>query len=310
MAPAIEIEGLTKVYKGLFGRSEVLAVDNLNLRVEQGEIFGLLGPNGAGKTTTIKLLLHLIFPTKGEMRIFGVDVRKAKNRERIGYLPEDPNFHKFLTAEEFLNFHGKLYGMRKNVRKERIKELLKTVDLIEQRRKKLANFSRGMLQRISIAQALINSPDLLLLDEPTADLDPIGKKEIKDLFLRLKEEGKTIFLSSHLLSEIEKVCDRVAILNKGRLIKIGSIDELTKVEKFVEITVSNLNNTITKALQKIVLIVEITGNKVLARIENENIISQILDVIKEKGGKLISLSPKRESLEERFFKIIKGEKGE
>lgn len=234
----IETRGLSKDYKGFWGRTKVRAVNKLDLRIYRGEIFGLLGPNGSGKTTTLKLLLGLLHPTEGEIRILGGSPYDARVRRRIGFLPEETYLHKFLNARETLDFYGQIFGIPKKERKERIHALLNEVGIgREAQGRALREYSKGMMRRIGLAQALINDPELLMLDEPTSGLDPIGAREVKDLMLELKKKGKTILLSSHLLADVEDVCDRIAILFGGNLKKIGDVDDLLKMKEVFEVRV-------------------------------------------------------------------------
>lgn len=222
----ITTEGLTKEFRVGFRMKRVLALDNLNLKVEEGEIFGYIGPNGAGKTTTLKIMMGLIYPTSGNVQIFGRDIKDINIKMDIGFLPEAPYFYDYLTAREFLDFYSQLFGLGKKERERRIEELLDMVDLRLVKDTQLRKFSRGMLQRIGIAQALINDPKLVVLDEPMSALDPVGRTKIRDVILRLKDEGKTVFFSSHILSDVEMICDRVGLLVNGKLKEIGKLEEL------------------------------------------------------------------------------------
>jgi len=222
---AIKTEGLTKAYRSFWGRKKVLALNKLNIIVRKGEIFGLLGPNGSGKTTTLKLLLGLIFPTAGMAHVLGKTTDDVTVKSRIGFLPEESCFYRFLNADETLDFYGQLFRIPGKERKLRINRLLNRVGLEFARKRPLKQYSKGMLRRIGIAQALINDPDLIILDEPTSGLDPIGTRETKDLVLELKSQGKTVLLCSHLLSDVQDICDRVAIIDKGELQISGTIGE-------------------------------------------------------------------------------------
>jgi len=226
----IVTEGLTKIYRDFWGRQKVHALVGLDLGLERGEIFGLLGPNGSGKSTTIKLLLGLIFPTAGRARVLGLAPGTPAVNQRIGYLPEESYLHRFLTGSETVDFYGRLFGMDRRQRRRRTEELLDLVGLdARARARQLREYSKGMSRRIGLAQALVNDPELLLLDEPTSGLDPIGTREMKDLILRLKSQGKTILLSSHLLADVQDVCDRIGILDRGHLKKIGRVRDLLLV---------------------------------------------------------------------------------
>ena len=237
----IETRNLSKVYRDFWGRQKVRALKALDLEVRKGEIFGLLGPNGSGKTTTIKLLLGLLFPTSGQALVFGKDASDVKKNERIGYLPEESYLYKFLNAEETLDFYGRLFNMTAAQRKERSAELIEMVGLTGARRRQLKEYSKGMTRRIGLAQALINNPDLIVLDEPTSGLDPIGTREMKDLILQLRDEGKTVILCSHLLADVQAVCDRIAILIQGELKELGRVDSLLKVKDVTQIRTSSLS---------------------------------------------------------------------
>src|SRR5438874_12549000 len=219
----IETRSLTKIYRDFWGRQKVRALSALDLQIRKGEIFGLLGPNGSGKSTTIKLLLGLLFPTSGQALVFGKDATEVTKNERVGYLPEESYLYKFLNAEETLDFYGRLFDMSASVRQERTNQLIEMVGLNWARRRQLRGHSKGMTRRIGLAQALINDPELILLDEPTSGLDPIGTREMKDLILKLRDQGKTILMSSHLLPDVQDVCDRIALLHQGQLKELGRV---------------------------------------------------------------------------------------
>jgi ABC-2 type transport system ATP-binding protein len=224
----IEIRNLTKIYRDFWGRKKVRAVNALSLDIRKGEVFGLLGPNGSGKTTTLKLLLGLLFPTEGEIKIMGKSAADVSKNERIGYLPEESYLYRFLNAEETLDFYGRLFNMSSAVRRERTEKLLELVKISHARKRQLKEYSKGMTRRIGLAQALINDPDLVMLDEPTSGLDPLGNRDMKDLILDLKQQGKTVLMCSHLLGDVQDVCDRIAILYGGELKVLGRVDELLK----------------------------------------------------------------------------------
>jgi ABC-2 type transport system ATP-binding protein len=237
----VETRNLSKVYRDFWGRQKVRALNALDLEIRQGEIFGLLGPNGSGKTTTIKLLLGLLFPTSGQALIFGRDATDVSKNERLGYLPEESYLYRFLNAEETLDFYGRLFDMPAKVRKQRTAELIEMVGLGWAKRRQLKEYSKGMARRIGLAQALINDPELILLDEPTSGLDPIGTREMKDLILTLKKQGKTVLMCSHLLADVQDVCDRIAILHQGELKELGRVDSLLKLRDETEIRVRGLS---------------------------------------------------------------------
>jgi len=274
----IETRNLTKIYRDFWGRQKVRALKALDLEVRRGEIFGLLGPNGSGKTTTIKLILGLLFPTSGRVLVFDKDASDVRKNERIGYLPEESYLYKFLNAEETLDFYGRLFNMSAAERKRRIDELIHTVKLDWARRRQLKEYSKGMTRRIGLAQALINDPELILLDEPTTGLDPIGTREMKDLILRLRDEGKTVLLCSHLLPDIQDVCDRIAILHQGELKELGRIETLLTVQDVTQIRAKGLTEVAEQ---------------------------EIRDVITRHGGELVGMEHPTTTLEELFLGIMR-----
>ncbi|HZZ28008.1 MAG TPA: ABC transporter ATP-binding protein [Pirellulales bacterium] len=239
--PVIETRNLSKTYRDFWGRQKVRALKALDLTIYRGEIFGLLGPNGSGKSTTIKLLLGLLFPTGGRAIILGKDATEVKKNERIGYLPEETYLYKFLNAEETLDFYGRLFDMPPALRKQRAEALIDMVGLSWARRRQMREYSKGMARRLGLAQAMINNPELILLDEPTSGLDPIGTREMKDLILKLKAEGKTVLMCSHLLADVQDVCDRIAILHQGELKELGRVDNLLKMRDITQIRASGLS---------------------------------------------------------------------
>lgn len=254
MSPDVVIEtrSLSKVYRDFWGRQKVRALKALDLEVRRGEIFGLLGPNGSGKTTTIKLLLGLLFPTSGQALVFGQDATEVSKNERLGYLPEESYLYRFLNAEETLDFYGRLFDMPASVRKERAAALIEMVGLQQAKRRQLREYSKGMTRRIGLAQALINDPELILLDEPTSGLDPIGTRDMKDLIIRLKEQGKTVVMSSHLLADVQDVCDRIAILHEGELKELGRVDALLKVRDETEIRARGLSDACKEEIRSVI----------------------------------------------------------
>ena len=248
----IETRSLTKVYRDFWGRQKVRALKALDLEVRRGEIFGLLGPNGSGKTTTIKLILGLLFPTSGQALVFGRDATDVTKNERIGYLPEESYLYRFLNAEETLDFYGRLFNMPRAVRRQRVADLIEMVGLDWAKRRQLKEYSKGMTRRIGLAQALINDPELILLDEPTTGLDPIGTREMKDLILKLRDEGKTILMCSHLLADVQDVCDRIAILYQGELKEMGRVDSLLKVRDVTEIRAAGLSAIAQEEVKQVI----------------------------------------------------------
>lgn len=308
----IEIENLTKDYEvGFWKKKKVRALDGLSLSVERGEIFGFLGGNGAGKTTTIKLLMRLMFPTAGSAKILGRDISDVKMHARIGYLPENPYFYDYLTARELLNYFAELFGIEKTERKRRVEDLLDKVGLEETSRgKQLRKFSKGMLQRVGLAQSLINEPEIVFLDEPMSGLDPVGRREIRELIADLREKGVTVFMSTHILSDIEALCDRVAILRKGKLAATGKLDELLtqsgETQSF-EITLNGISPEalapILQNLNPVSLVSTASGARI--QIEEESQIESVLAASRNLGGKLVSVQPVRQSLEELFVRETK-----
>ncbi|NUQ61753.1 MAG: ABC transporter ATP-binding protein [Pirellulales bacterium] len=248
----IETRNLTKVYRDFWGRQKVRALKALDLEIRRGEIFGLLGPNGSGKTTTIKLLLGLLFPTSGQALVFGREATDVTKNERIGYLPEESYLYRFLNAEETLDFYGRLFNMPSAIRRQRAADLIEMVGLTKTKRRQLKEYSKGMTRRIALAQALINDPELVVLDEPTTGLDPIGTREMKDLILRLRDEGKTILMCSHLLADVQDVCDRIGILYQGELKELGRVDSLLKVRDVTEIRTTTLSEAAKEEIQQVV----------------------------------------------------------
>ena len=255
----VETRNLTKIYRDFWGRRTVHALKSLDLQINRGEVFGLLGPNGSGKTTTMKLLLGLLFPSDGEALIFGRDASDVRRNERIGYLPEESYLYKFLTAEEILDFYGRLFRMPAVVRRQRVGDLINMVGLGWAKKRQLKEYSKGMTRRIGLAQALINDPELVILDEPTSGLDPIGTREMKDLILSLKQQGKTVLMCSHLLADVQDVCDRIGILFQGELKEIGRVDSLLKVRDVTDIQASLLP---PEAVEEIRRVVEKFGGEV------------------------------------------------
>ena len=248
----IETRNLTKVYRDFWGRQKVRALKALDLEIRRGEVFGLLGPNGSGKTTTMKLLLGLLFPTSGQALIFGQDATEVTKNERIGYLPEESYLYKFLNAEETLDFYGRLFNMRSMVRRQRAADLIEMVGLSWAKRRQLKEYSKGMTRRIGLAQALINDPELILLDEPTTGLDPMGTREMKDLILKLRDEGKTVLMCSHQLDDVQDVCDRIGILHQGELKELGRVGDLLKVRDETEIRTSGLSSEAQQEIREVI----------------------------------------------------------
>jgi len=249
---AVEVKNLTKVFTLGLKKEYVVAIDNLSFEVKAGEVYGLIGPNGSGKSTTMKVVLGLMAPSKGEARVFGLDSGDIRARNEIGFLPENPYFYKHLTGAETLRFYGKLCGMRGRELENRVTELLKLVDLQGAANRRLGGYSKGMLQRIGLAQSLVQNPRLVILDEPTAGVDPIGSRQIRDLIMHLRDEGYTVFLCSHLLEQVQEVCDRVGILFQGRMRKEGRLEELISIEDQTTLTLEGASPELLARLHELV----------------------------------------------------------
>ncbi|MDA1014927.1 MAG: ABC transporter ATP-binding protein [Planctomycetota bacterium] len=273
----IETRNLTKIYRDFWGRKKVRALNSLSLDVHKGEVFGLLGPNGSGKTTTLKLLLGLLFPSEGSISILGRSASDVEKNERIGYLPEESYLYRFLNANETLDFYGRLFNISAAERRDRAEELIKMVGLQDARRRQLKEYSKGMTRRIGLAQALINNPDLVMLDEPTSGLDPIGTREMKDLILKLKDQGKTVVMCSHLLADVQDVCDRIAILYSGELKVEGRVDDLLKSREQTQLLTSTLD---------------------------ESALDEIKQVLRKHNAELLQVDQPTTNLEELFLRIV------
>lgn len=274
----IQIRNLSKIYRDFWGRKKVRALNSLSLDVHKGEVFGLLGPNGSGKTTTLKLLLGLLFPTEGEVKILGKPASDVTKNEKIGYLPEESYLYRFLNAEETLDFYGRLFNIPGDERRKRTDALIQRVGIQHARRRQLKEYSKGMTRRIGLAQALINNPELILLDEPTSGLDPIGTRDMKDMILKLKEEGKTVVMCSHLLADVQDVCDRIAILYGGELKVLGRVEDLLKDQGITQIRTDRLDPETLKEVEQL-----------LAR----------------RGAKLHDVDHPTNSLEDLFLKTVR-----
>ena len=298
MPAAIEIHSLRKVF------GEKVAVADLTLMVERGEVFGFLGPNGAGKTTAVKMLLGLIAPTSGEGKLLGLPLGDHLGRERVGFLPEHFRFHDWLTAEEFLRLHGELYRMSSDRLRQRVPELLDLVGLAPHAGKRLRTFSKGMLQRIGLAQALLNDPKLVLLDEPTSGLDPVGRRLVRDIIHDLREGGTTVFLNSHLLSEVEITCDRVAFIKHGVVLRTSILQELVEGELTVEVRARGLTSEVLSGLSRWSPSVRADGEHLSLTLAGEADLPDINRYLVERGVDVYSLSPQNISLEDLFIQIV------
>ncbi|MFQ5776627.1 MAG: ABC transporter ATP-binding protein [Terriglobia bacterium] len=306
---AIEVTGLSKDYPyGFWRRRWHRGLDDVSFAVEEGEIFGLLGPNGAGKTTTLKILLRLIYPTAGSACLLGRPIEDVDVHSHVGYLPEAPYFYDYLTAREFLDYCGQLFGYDKPTRRQRINALLEQVALTEAADVALRHFSRGMLQRVGIAQALINDPELVFLDEPMQGLDPIGRREVRDLIRALHAGGKTVCFCSHVLADVEALCARVAILNRGRLHGLGALEEILQLQvKVHEVLIAQPSAALTNSLAAISDGVCRTGEKVTLTVPDGELF-KVIDCVRQHGGRLVTVQPVRVSLEDYFFEHFGTEK--
>ncbi len=307
MPSIVQIENLTKDYEvGFWRKRKVRSLDGLSLVVNRGEIFGFLGANGAGKTTTLKILMRLIFPTAGSARILGQDIADVSMHQRIGYLPESPYFYDYLTALEFLDYCGQIFGLSASDRQERSRALLSRVRLDEKKwTTQLRKLSKGMLQRVGMAQALVNDPEVIFLDEPMSGLDPIGRREVRDLIAALRLEGKTVFMCTHILSDIEVLCDRVAILRRGRLAQLGTLEELrrgTHEQSRLEVVTTGTDAaTLKRYIENNDVQITATPSGLRIEVSAENEVDNVLSALRKAGGKLVAVQPLRQSLEELFL---------
>ena len=306
MTLAIETKKLSKVFKSGFFLKESKALSEVDLSVEAGTIFGFLGPNGAGKTTAIKLLTGLIHPTSGEGFIFGKSIRDISIKRKIGFLPERPYFYEYLTGLELLHFCGELFGLDRLTREKKIETLLDLVSLKGSERMPLRRYSKGMLQRIGLAQALINDPALVILDEPMSGLDPVGRKEVRDIILHLKEMGKTVFFSTHILSDAEVICDQVGILIKGRLRSMGKLESLLNPQiKSIDVSLRSVLPRHIEAVRGISSGLSIFEHTTVVSVADELRLNQLIDWARREDVMIISIIPRRETLEDIFLDEMK-----
>ncbi|MFH1905256.1 MAG: ABC transporter ATP-binding protein [bacterium] len=304
---AIKTEHLTKIYKG--SRKETKALEDLNLQVSPNQIYGFLGPNGAGKTTAINVLLGLTAPTSGTAWILEKQIGDIKIKQKIGFLPQSPYFYESFSSVELLNFYGKIFKIPRKERYKKIEELLDMAGLTDSRKIPLRKFSRGMLQRIGIAQTLINDPDLVFFDEPIAGLDPVGRKEVMDTILNIKKQGRTVFFCSHVLHDVEMLCDSIGVLDKGQLIVSGRLKDLLKAKE-IEISVEQLDKKGLDMVKGKVDGFRIDGDIVTVTVNDKRQVSEIEGIMEANNGKRISVMPHKESLEEYFLKSIEKKGGE
>jgi len=295
----LELSGVFKSFRTHLSIRRIQVLRDLSLSVQQGEIFGFIGTNGAGKTTTIKLALSFIFPDRGTVRLFGGDASESALRRRIGYLPENPYFYDYLTGEEFLDFHARLFGLDVATRRRRVRELLDRVGIAKRGDRQLRTYSKGMLQRIGLAQALVNDPELVILDEPMSGLDPIGRREVRDIILDLKARGRTVFFSTHILSDTEMICDRVGILVRGSLKAVGTIDDLLAVGEvpFWEVTLRGAPEDRLPCGR----VVSRRRDQILIRVDSQADVHRLLASVNG-GAAVVSVVPARQSLEDLFIR--------
>ena len=310
MAAAVSTQGLTKKYLDVWNKQEITAVDNLNIEVQEGEVFGFLGRNGAGKTTTIKMLLGLIFPTEGTAQVLGKPLGSIEAKAQVSYLPENPYFYESMSGWDVLDFYARLFRIGEPERSKRVQKVLEDVRLDPKAWKRpLRGYSKGMLQRIGIAQALINDPKLLFLDEPTSGLDPIAHAELRDIIVNVGRQGKTVFLSSHQLPDVEMVCSRVAIIHRGKLLNQGKIADLTSGEK-VEIRARGaLNGTVAK-IKEITGTVEQNDGWIRIPSADPDMVTSVIDLVRAANGSIESVVPHKRTLEEVFVETVMKEGGE
>ena len=308
-APALETSGLSKSYPtGMLHRGRRRALEELTLSVPRGEVFGYLGPNGAGKTTTLKLLLGLLRADRGSARVLGLPHTDRAWRYRAGYLPENPYLYDYLTPQEYLDYAGRLFGMPASQRRERSAELLRRVGLAESARVPMRRFSKGMLQRAGLAQALLNDPELVFLDEPMSGLDPFGRHMVKEVILDLRSQGRTVFFSTHILSDAESLCDRVGLLRSGRLVTVGRLDDILRIDvSHLELLVSGVDGGLLERLRGL------KGKRALGErwtLEvEEKSLGPVVSAVQEAGGRILSVQPVRESLEEYFIREMGAQPG-
>jgi ABC-2 type transport system ATP-binding protein len=307
MTTLIEVSGLRKLYRSSFGKPKITALDGIDFTVGEGEMFGLLGPNGAGKTTTVKILLGLTHATSGTATVCGLPVRNPESRRHVGYLPEGHKIPNYLTARQALSIFGRMSGMDTAAIKQRIPVLLERVGLAQWADVRIKKFSKGMTQRLGLASALIHSPKVLLLDEPTDGVDPVGRREIRDLLREEANKGVTVLLNSHLLSEIELTCDRVAVLRKGKVAAFGSVEELTRKSATYKMVATPIDDGLVAAFRHTGAIVERVNGHVVLAVDDVQHLNSLVDQLRARGGMLNELTPVRSTLEDVFVDLIRAE---
>jgi ABC-2 type transport system ATP-binding protein len=295
----IETDNLTKMYGKKTGCREI------NLSVGEGQIFGFLGPNGAGKSTLVKMMVGLLFPSSGTARILGEPLGNLEVRGKVGFLPENFRYQDWLTGEELLTFHASLYKMSRVEKARRVPEVLKSVGLRDKAKQKVGSYSKGMQQRVGLACALLPDPELIFLDEPTSALDPLGRREVRQIMMELRDRGKTVFLNSHLLSEIEMICDRVAIINKGKIVTEGALGDLLAGTVEVEMQVEGLSAPMLDELSALCVSFKVEGSQIRLSLNNNGDIPALAEAVVRNGGKLFSLNARQNSLEDLFVDLVK-----
>jgi ABC-2 type transport system ATP-binding protein len=303
---AIQIENISKTFSGGIAGKKVQALIDVSLTVSEGDIFGLLGPNGAGKTTLVKILLGALRASSGSAYINNREIKNWRARKNIGFLPENHRFPQYLTGMQMLYHFGGMTGLSRRVIKSKADQLLKLVGMHEWRDTKIKKYSKGMMQRLGLAQTLLNDPEIIFLDEPTDGVDPIGRHEIRNVLVNLKKQGKTIFLNSHLLAEVESVCDKVAILNKGKLVKAGPIAELISIKPAYKVIAEELPDEIAQKINEKFPVAKIDGNEIEIILDESENISQLIDFLRDNSIGIISAAPVKVSLEESFMQLVKG----
>jgi ABC-2 type transport system ATP-binding protein len=307
--PVISTVKLHKVYRSGFGMRRVTALAGVTFDVGRGEVFGFLGPNGAGKTSLIKVLMGLSRPTEGTALVFGRPARDARAKARIGFLPESPYFYEYLTAVEFLNLSARLSGVPSSEVDRRVRGLLKLVRMEDAAGAQMRGYSRGMLQRMGIAQALVSDPELVILDEPMGGLDPVGRKEFRDIIVGLRDRGKTVFFSTHILADVEMICDRVGIIIAGRMVSIGALSEtLTDDIQAYEVTVTGLTGKFRKVLERVGEAAIRSGDTVLVTVRDDAGVDKVMAIAREAGARIQAIIPRKRTLEDHFMDQVRGGK--
>ena len=309
MTTLIEVSGLRKLYKSSFRKPKIIALDGIDFQVKEGELFGLLGPNGAGKTTTVKILLGLTYPTSGSASICGLPVRDPESRRRVGYLPEGHKIPNYLTARQALSIFGRMSGMSSTEIAQRIPHLLDQVRMTQWADVRIKKYSKGMTQRLGLACAMVHAPQVLLLDEPTDGVDPVGRREIRDILRAEADRGTAVLLNSHLLSEIERTCDRVAVLRDGKVAAFGSVKDLTQKSATYKMVASPIDDSLVAAFRESGAGVERVNGHVVLSVADVQHLNALVDQLRSRGGILSELTPVRSTLEDVFVDLVRAEEG-